>query len=114
MLSKSLQGCDEYESVIRHCQTEISTMAEKAMAHSVTGSPEIAVKALIAKGQETLNAKLIEMAGLVLARHAAKIDDQQTLSSTINQLKLKYCTKGAQASLGQSVGRAAGELNLRS
>lgn len=114
MLSKSLQGCDEYESVIRHCQTEISSMAEKAMAHSVTGSPEIAVKALIAKGQETLNAKLIEMAGLVLARHAAKIEDQQTLSSTISQLKFKYCTKGAQASLGHSSGRAAGELNLRS
>ena len=114
MLAKSTQGYETYESIVRDGQTEISTMAEKAMTHSVTGSPEAAVKALIVKGAETLNAKLIELAGLVLNRHAVKIEDCTNLSAMINSLKLKYCTKGAQASLGQSTGRSAGGLNLRS
>jgi CheY-like chemotaxis protein len=114
MLAKSMQGHEPYESIVRDGQTEISTMAEKAMTHSVTGSPEAAVKALMVKGAETLNAKLIELAGLVLNRHAAKIEDCTNLAAMINSLKLKYCTKGAQASLGQSTGRSAGGLNLRS
>lgn len=114
MLVKSLQGHEPYESIVREGQVEISSMAEKAMTHSVSGSPEAAVKGLMVKGAETLNAKLIEMAGMVLNRHAAKIEDCTQLAAMINSLKLKYCTKGAQASLGQSTGRSAGGLNLRS
>lgn len=114
MLAKSVQGYEAYEKIIRDGQLEISTMAEKAMTHSVTGSPTVAVKALMVKGSETLNAKLIELAGMVLNRHAMKIDECADLSMMINDLKLKYCTKGMQVSLGQTTGRSAGGLNLRS
>jgi hypothetical protein len=88
-------------------------MAEKAMTHSVTGSPGAAVEALLLKGSETLNAKLIELAGAVLHRHVAKIDNNEAIRLKIDELKRRFCTKGTQVSLGQGSGRSAGGLTLR-
>lgn len=112
MLCRAVTGHEPYAEIIRNGQQGISSMAEKAMTHSVTGSPAVAVKALMVKGSETLNAKLIELAGLVLTRHAAKIVDCDSMSQMINDLKSKYCTQGTQVNLGHG-GRAAGSLNLR-
>lgn len=113
MLCRAAAGHEAYSELIRNGQNSISNMAEKAMTHSVTGSPAVAVKALMVKGSETLNAKLIELAGLVLTRHAAKITDCQDMTQMINDLKSKYCTQGTQVNLGHTGGRAAGGLNLR-
>lgn len=113
MLCKAVQNYEPYAELIRNGQIGISSMAEKAMTHSVTGSPAVAVKALMERGSETLNAKLIELASLVLNRHAAKITDGKDLSLAINELKMKYCTKGTQVSLGHAGGRAAGGVSLR-
>jgi CheY-like chemotaxis protein len=113
MLCRAVAGHEPYAEIIRHGQQGISSMAEKAMTHSVTGSPAVAVKALMVKGSETLNAKLIELAGMVLNRHAAKITDCDDMSQMINELKSKYCTQGTQVNLGHGGGRAAGGLNLR-
>ncbi|HOX69476.1 MAG: response regulator [Rhizobacter sp.] len=110
----SAAGNDEvYAALIRSGQHDISTMAEKAMTHSVTGSPGAAVEALLLKGSETLNAKLIELAGAVLHRHAAKIDNNEAIRLKIDDLKRRFCTKGTQVSLGQGSGRSAGGLTLR-
>lgn len=112
MLCRAASGHEPYAELIRSGQQGISSMAEKAMTHSVTGSPAIAVQALMAKGTETLNAKLIELAGLVLTRHASKIGDSADMSQLINELKNKYCSQGTQVNLGHG-GRAAGGLSLR-
>jgi len=110
----SAAGNDEvYAALIRGGQHDISTMAEKAMTHSVTGSPGAAVEALLLKGSETLNAKLIELAGAVLHRHVAKIDNNEAIRLKIDELKRRFCTKGTQVSLGQGSGRSAGGLTLR-
>lgn len=102
-----------HEQLVRNGHQGIAGMAEKAMTHSVTGSPEAAVKALMVRGNETLNAKLIELAGLVLNRHAAKIATSADLGQMIDDLRRRYCTKGTQVALGTGSGRAAGGLTLR-
>jgi hypothetical protein len=113
MLCLAAKRFPAYEELVRSGHHGISGMAEKAMSHSVSGSPEAAVKALMVRGSETLNAKLIELAGLVLNRHATKIGDSADLGVVIGDLRRKYCTKGTQVALGTSSGRAAGGLNLR-
>ncbi len=113
MLCKTVEGHEPYEAQIRAGQTGIATMAEKAMTHSMTGSPAAAVKALMVKGAETLNAKLIELAGMVLQRHGDKIPDSVSVSEMLGEMKRKYCTKGTQVSLGSSAGRSSGGLTLR-
>lgn len=102
-----------YAALIHEGQHGISSMAEKAMAHSLGGSPAAAVESLMAKGAETLNAKLIELAAAVLQRHAAKITDHSALTGRLNELKRRYCSQGTQLSLGQASSRSAGGLTLR-
>jgi len=114
MMSKAVLGIEDYETLIREGHAGIMGMAEKAMTHSVTGSPAAAVKALMVKGAETLNAKLIELASLVLQRHAAKIADSGEQAAVIADLKRKYCSKGTQVALGGSASRAPGGLTIRS
>lgn len=113
MLCNAARGHDAYAVLIREGHASITAMAEKAIGHSVTGSPAMAVRTLMSRGEETLNAKLIELASMVLTRHAAKIDDTDNLAGRIQALKQQFCTKGTQVSLGQQSGRSAGGLNLR-
>jgi CheY-like chemotaxis protein len=113
MLCSSVGSDEAYAAVIRDGLHGISSMAEKAMTHSVTGSPGAAVDALLLRGSETLNAKLIELAGAVLTRHAAKIGNHEAMSAKIDDLKRRFCTKGTQVNLGQASGRSAGGLTLR-
>ena len=84
------------------------------MAHSVNGAHTAAVKSLMVRGSETLNAKLVELAGMVLTRHAAKIDGSAGMVEMIADLKRKFCSKGTQVALGGGGARAAGGLTIRS
>lgn len=113
MLCSSVGNDEVYAAAIREGLHGISSMAEKAMTHSVTGSPGAAVEALLLRGSETLNAKLIELAGAVLTRHAAKIGNHEAMAVKIDDLKRRFCTKGTQVNLGQASGRSAGGLTLR-
>jgi CheY-like chemotaxis protein len=113
MLCSACGSDPAYAAAIREGLHTITQMAEKAMAHSLNGSPELAAESLLAKGKETLNAKLLELAGAVLKRHAAKIKKHESMTNQINDLKQRYCSKGTQVGLGQSTGRTAGGLNLR-
>ena len=113
MLCSAAGNNDIYATLVREGLHEISTMAEKAMTHSLSGSPGAAVEALLLRGSETLNAKLIELAGAVVARHAAKISNHSSMAVKIEDLKQRFCTKGTQVNLGQASGRSAGGLMLR-
>ncbi|WP_082367973.1 response regulator [Piscinibacter sakaiensis] len=113
MLCRAAQGHPAYVTAVREGHAQITTTAERAVSHSVTGSPLAAVQTLMDRGRETLNAKLIELAGMVLNRHAARIGDSAALGPQIQALKTRFCTKGTQVALGQSGGRAAGGISLR-
>lgn len=102
-----------YEEAVRAAHQTITSAAEKAMTHSLNGEPAATVRALLDLGGQTLNAKLLDMAGLVLNRHGAKIPDGASLGEQITGLRQRYCTRGTQVALGTSAGRSAGGLTLR-
>ena len=66
------------------------------------------------RGKETLNAKLVELAGMVLKRHATKITGSEGMAAMVDELRRKFCSKGTQVALGSGSGRAAGALTIGS
>lgn len=94
----------------RDCHQQIFSVAETAMRHSMRGTARTAVELLIQQGEITRNAKLIDMAGLVLKRHAEKIDDAPTLLAQIDALHGRYVKPMAGS---PSKTRAAGGVALR-
>lgn len=94
----------------RDCHQQIFSVAETAMRHSMRGTARTAVELLIQQGEITRNAKLIDMAGLVLKRHAEKIDGAQELLVQIDALHGRYVKPMA---AGPSKTRAAGGVALR-
>ena len=112
LLAASAQSVPAYVQVIRDVHASIGGMAEKAMTHSVRGSPEQAVRTLLSQGQQTLNAKLLELARLVLQRHQAKIAEAPSLREVIDNLHSSHCSKGTRVSINEH-GRMAGAVALR-
>ncbi len=94
----------------RDCHHKIFNIAETAMRHSMRGSAKVAVELLIQQGEATRNAKLIDMAGLVLKRHAAKIDAADALAEQIEALHGRYVKPMTGA---PSKAREAGGVALR-
>lgn len=86
-MAETHQGAAEQ---FRECHQQIFNVAETAMRHSLRGSAKIAVELLIQQGERTRNAKLIDMAGLVLKRHADKIETAAQLSEQIEDLNSRY------------------------
>jgi CheY-like chemotaxis protein len=113
LLCKAAQNFEAYEALLRESQSRVSQMAEKAISRSVQGSPTEAVQTLVQAGQDSKNAKLIELAGLVLNRHRERIEGVDTLSEQIEELKAQYCKGGTQVNLGHSNARSAGGIQLR-
>ena len=95
----------------RDCHQQIFNVAETAMRHSMRGSAKVAVELLIQQGEATRNAKLIDMAGLVLKRHAERIDGAAGLAEQIEFLHDRYVKPMAGGS--PSKARAAGGVTLR-
>lgn len=112
LLCAAAFGHDVYQQVVRDAHVRIGTMAEQAMTHSVRGSPTVAVQTLLRQSEETLNAKLLELAGLVLQRHRERIELYEPMSQRVEALRERYCSKGTRVSLAE-VGRQAGALALR-
>ncbi len=113
MLALAAAPHPPYEALVREAHVTISTSAEKAMTHSLNGEPGVTVRTLLELGGQTLNAKLLDMAGLVLNRHGAKIPDSAQIGEQIAGLRRRYCSRGTQVALGTAVGRSAGGLTLR-
>ncbi|HEY8877936.1 MAG TPA: response regulator [Roseateles sp.] len=106
-MSEAHQGAAEQ---FRDCHQQIFNVAETAMRHTLRGSAKVAVELLIQQGEATRNAKLIDMAGLVLKRHAEKIDGADALAAQIDDLHGRYVKPMGG---GPSKARAAGGVTLR-
>jgi CheY-like chemotaxis protein len=98
---------------IREAQAEIMQLAEEAMNHAVRGQPKAAVESLLFHGQNTGNAKLIEMAGAVARRHQERIENVQTLLTSAGTLSHRYCTPSTHIAGVRRSNRSAGGLVLR-
>jgi hypothetical protein len=112
LLAASAVAHVPYAECMRSSQTKVLEMAETAMALSMSGNPTAAVKNLILHGKETLNARLIDNAHQVLLKHAAKIQDADTLRSGLRELRANFGLHNVKASLGEQK-RQAGGLVLR-
>ncbi len=106
-MSEGHQGAADQ---FRDCHQQIFNVAETAMRHSLRGGAKTAVELLIQQGEATRNAKLIDMAGLVLKRHAEKIDGAEGLAEQIDDLHGRYVKP---MTGGPSKARAAGGVTLR-
>ncbi|MFO1227039.1 response regulator [Roseateles sp.] len=84
------EGHEKTIAEFRECHTRIFNVAETAMRHSMRGTARTAVELLIQQGETTRNAKLIDMAGAVLKRHAEKIDDAAELGEQIAALHERF------------------------
>jgi len=83
------------------------------MALTVAGQPTETIKMLLAHCDTTLNLKLMETARLTLGRHRARIQGADALEVDV-QARLTLFTPSCVAPpMGQSKGRSAGGLKLR-
>jgi len=101
-----------YAERIQAAHGQILKLAETAMSLSMGGDPTAAVKNLIRHGTATLSGKLIETAYLVMHRYADKINEVSELTTLVHDLRVRYSTHIARASLGEQK-RQAGGLTLR-
>jgi CheY-like chemotaxis protein len=102
LLARAATAHEPYAARIREQHGAVTALAEQAMSHSLAGEPRAAAKALLAAGTRTMNAKLIDMARMVLQRHADKIPDAADLMGTADELR-------RQAAGGQPVAPLVGE-----
>src|SRR6218665_552293 len=95
---------------LRDCHARIFGIAETAMRHSMRGTARVAVQLLIEQGASTRNAKLIDMASLVLKPHPEKIEDAAALQEQITALHARHVLPLGSSSNRQ---RSAGGVALR-
>lgn len=101
------------EAVIRRCQSQISRLAEQAMDRALRGDASGAARDLLAQGETTLNAKLLEMAGLIARRHRESVPDADALSARAAAVVQRTCRAGNLIAGIQRSGRSPGGLQVR-
>ena len=113
LLARAGQAHEPYATRIREQHNAVTALAEQAMSHSLAGEPRAAAKALLSAGARTMNAKLIDMARMVLQRHVEKIADAADLMGMADELKQRYAGGPPVAPLAADAGRQSGGLVLR-
>jgi cytochrome c-type biogenesis protein CcmH/NrfG len=101
-----------YAERLRAASAYTLKQAETAMSLSLAGNPAEAVRNLIQHGNETLNARLIENAHLVLQKYASKIAEYRELEADILAWRARYGSPNLRPALSEQ-GRPAGGLSLR-
>jgi CheY-like chemotaxis protein len=116
LLACAAVGRSDFTDRVHAAHAHVLKLTEQAMTLSLKGDPQAAVLSLLENGEQTLNAKLIESAHLVLQRHEARIPDHETLKLRAQALRERYRTTDIHAGLGEQAhtGRAAGGLSLPS
>lgn len=114
LLACAAVGRNDFINRIRNAHSDILKLTEEAMTLSLKGDPQSAVVKLLADGERTLNAKIIESAHLVLQRYEPRIPDHAELLKKAQMLRERYRTTDIHAGLGEqaATGRAAGGVSL--
>ena len=113
LLARAGTQHEPYARRIREQHNAITQLAERAMSHSLAGEPRAAVISLLEDGARTMNAKLIDMARMVVQRHAAKIEDAAPLLAQAEALRDRYGRGSMTAPLASDNGRQSGGVALR-
>ncbi len=113
VLLAAARRAEPAQAVIRQCQAQVLALSEAAMTRSMAGDAAGAVRQLLEEGEKTLNAKLLELAGLIARRHGAVMADGEALAERAAAGVQRSCRAGAQMGGIQRTGRAPGSLLLR-
>ena len=113
VMSASARRSEPALGVLHNCQARIAAVAEQAMEHVLRGNPGAGVQMLLAAGEQTLNAKLLEMTGALARRHAATVTDGAAMAAQATELMKRCCQPASHIAGMQRTGRAPGGLQLR-
>lgn len=113
LLAMTVGGHASYDDIVHGAYKLIGEYAEKAMSQAKDGAPGTGIKTLIVHGSKTQNAKLLDLAEMVLQRYRGQIKDPEVLADMVQELRGKFCRNSTQVQLGAGNGRQAGGLNLR-
>ena len=113
ILVGSARRAERDEAIIRRCQSQISRLAEQAMDRALRGDAGGAARDLLVQGETTLNAKLLEMAGLIASRHRDTVTDADALSARAAAVVQRTCRAGNLIAGIQRSGRSPGGLQVR-
>ncbi|MEN9631410.1 MAG: hypothetical protein RJA10_4638 [Pseudomonadota bacterium] len=91
MLVASADKLANAEETLRDCYARIMDVAEQALNRSMSGQAPEAVRLLLEQGEQTRNAKLIDMAGAVAKRHAQHVPDVEAVQRRVQDLQDAYC-----------------------
>jgi hypothetical protein len=105
------RGHDALQNQLRQAHEDINAASEQAMKLSMAGHGEAAVQMLLLQGGETLNSRLIDLAGKLLQRHGDTIATREQLAAQAARLLQRHCSLGTRLPLTDR-GREAGALAL--
>ena len=101
------------EAVIRRCQSQLSRLAEQAMDRALRGDAGSAARDLLAQGETTLNAKLLDIASQIARRHRETVGDADALCARAAAVIQRSCRAGNLIAGIQRSGRSPGGLQVR-
>lgn len=113
LLAMTVGGHEAYDEIVHSSYKLIGEYAEKAMSQAKDGAPAVGIKTLIVHGAKTQNAKLLDLAEMVMQRYRSQIKDPEILADMVQELRGKFCRHSTQVQLGAGNGRQAGGINLR-
>lgn len=102
-----------YADLVRDCLPQINQAAEKAMAQSLAGDAEGAVRNLLQLAESSLNSKLADMAQQVLLRQRERIGDSEVLQDSVQAVRARCGNAPTRAVLGQDGERRPGGVVIR-
>ncbi|WP_431263037.1 response regulator [Roseateles chitinivorans] len=82
--------------LLRDANARVFAISETAMRHAMRGDAQTGVQLLVEQGTHTLNAKLIDMAALVLKRYRERMTDPGALEPRIEELQRRYVQASGQ------------------
>jgi CheY-like chemotaxis protein len=104
---------DLARAVIRRCQTRLTGLAEQAMDQAMQGDPGQAVRRLLDEGDRTMNARLLDLAGVIARRHEGALDDAAPLIAQVEALARRHGPPTTHIAGIQRSGRAPAGLQWR-
>ncbi len=114
LLVCATDGRADFAKRIRTAHEEVLGITGKAVAQSLNGDAEGAVRQLLEAAERTHNAKIIETAHQILERHKDAVEQAPALQRTVQTLRTRYRTNQRHPGLGEQshTGRAAGGMSL--
>ena len=100
LLVRSLQTDPLLAAIVRSAYAAICAQAEDAVSNTLKGLPGEAAKLLLARAEDTLNSKLMDLAIHTMDRHGQDIDGVETLRERAAALDKRYRSYGTQVNLG--------------